>query len=352
MINNEDIKNMATSVLNTPINSLQGNPTLSEVLLINIMPKSLLHRTRVIRNTETLQSYKEEFLLGSFQQYLEDIKQELTLCYKKLPDSDTAESIKLETEIEAMEKIINRANVIQEVILRKISEKPSDKALLEYSKINNSKQNKSTTIENTSGTWLDIFKELCERRNEPWRRKILAEAYIQEQEISNSISLKTLWEIGLIETTTFELFIAFLSSSVYLDDDYPMVFYDHKNDDSFMHEYVEVDDLRETTLFQIINHLEEYGLIMHGSVLFNSNEKINGFSKNHNFYIEHTPQIKDSTGSELKFTGYHCTDLGLDIYRVCSDMVNLNTLSDNNYEELKELLSKYQETITIIEVIE
>ncbi len=182
-------------------------------------------------------------------------------------------------------------------------------------------------IENTSPSWFDMFREIATRMNEDWREDLLARCAALEDVLPGSISLRTLWNIGLLETQIFHAFALFLDSSIDLDG-YPVI-------------VLERDDLTlniESTegnfhgiLIHIISGLIDWGLVQHGEFVLPSDQPIKMTAQDKSAELINLRQ-KEKETTLMQFNGYHCTDLGLDLYRLYEP--KYNHLSDLNFQEL------------------
>lgn len=68
------------------------------------------------------------------------------------------------------------------------------------------KEPPSTDYIEISPHWLDKFFELSSKRNEPWRANLLSMALARESIKKDSISAKTLWNIGTLDEDDFHSF--------------------------------------------------------------------------------------------------------------------------------------------------
>ncbi len=73
---------------------------------------------------------------------------------------------------------------------------------------------KNNSQEFGSPTWYDMFREIAMRRCEVWRRDLLAKCAAIEDESPGTITLKTLWNIGILETQSFLLLSLFFDSGI------------------------------------------------------------------------------------------------------------------------------------------
>lgn len=186
--------------------------------------------------------------------------------------------------------------------------------------------------EDTSPSWFDMFRDIATRMNEDWREDLLARCAALEDVSPGSISLRTLWNIGLLETQMFHAFALFLDSSIDLDG-YPVI-------------ALEQDDLTlniESTegkfhgvLIHIISGLMDWGLVQHGDFVLPSDEPIEMTTKDKQAELINLRQKPGST-TLMRFSGYHCTDLGLDLYRLYDP--RYNHISSLSFQALLDILN-------------
>ncbi|ENM5732264.1 DUF2806 domain-containing protein [Vibrio mimicus] len=185
----------------------------------------------------------------------------------------------------------------------------------------------------TSPSWFDMFREIATRMNEDWREDLLARCVALEDVSPGAISLRTLWNIGLLETQMFHAFALFLDSSIDLDG-YPII-------------ALEQDDLTlniESTegefhgvLIHIISGLIDWGLVQHGDFVLPSDEPIVMTAKDESAELINMRQ-KEGATTLMRFSGYHCTDLGLDLYRLYEP--KYNHISQLSFQALMDILKE------------
>ena len=67
-------------------------------------------------------------------------------------------------------------------------------------------------------SWWDMFEGLARRRNETWRRELLARALVEYDRVPGSIGLKAIWELGMMESDDFGCLAAFCDSALHIDE--------------------------------------------------------------------------------------------------------------------------------------
>lgn len=182
--------------------------------------------------------------------------------------------------------------------------------------------------------WWDQFESIARRRNEPWRTDLLARALVNIAGDPKSISLKALWEIGMLESDDFTLLSLFCDSAVYVDSK-PLVIL--LPEEQVKHEF-EVDNGAATVnLAHAISALIDRRLIQRSETQFDTTEPV---------VLEHlsgchllTHKLPHATGvknSAIQIAAYGPTDYGLDICNLYS--ANANVASDLSFEKLKSTL--------------
>jgi Protein of unknown function (DUF2806) len=284
---------------------------------------------------------KEQYLNGKLTvrelATREDIFKKLTTViadqlknrFEKIEKARTPMAIcKLQDEIESLEKKLLYISTIK-MTLSGLKQKPEGALGLGLKDSETSGSQKQT-----SPTWFDMFKEIAERRSEPWRRELLSEAAKVEIESPDSVSLKTLWNLSLLDDHIFKMFTAFLESATYIDG-YPVVM--PEDDTVLIHAVLESEENGRTTLILALTALMEHGLVSSADFQVSSSDLIHGLTATRNFQLKHNfPKQNESDLPYLTFSGYHCTDLGLDIARLCSTP-NLNAYSELGLDALISL---------------
>lgn len=256
--------------------------------------------------------------------------------YTKLLNAKTSASIlKYQSEIEYVEKQIRYLSTLKSCVKHLGQADGGAIGLADAPPVED-------TSANTSPTWFDMFKEIAERRCEPWRRELLGKAAALELGHAEFISLKSLWHISILEGDAFEMFSVFLNSAIYLDG-YPTILLDR----SVLNIAIETaDGKRQAMLAHVVGALVENGLISWNEVDLRSNDSIEVKTQTRRNLIVHdissepkpATEADDADGSVyLRFKGFHCTDIGLDLARLCTP--HLNHVSDLNYDELVEIFS-------------
>lgn len=184
---------------------------------------------------------------------------------------------------------------------------------------------------NTPSPWYNMFQDVAMRMNEDWREDLLARCVAIEDRMPGSISLKTLWNIGMLESQTFYAFALFLDSSIDLDG-YPSILL---NRDDLSVKVNSIDDSYSGVLIILISALIDHGLIQYGEFEISTVKPINVTCEQGSGKITNHKQAK-GIETYIRLEGYHCTDLGLDLYRLYDPIYN--SISKLNYKALKDII--------------
>jgi hypothetical protein len=265
-----------------------------------------------------------------FQKVAVAVADEIRKRTEKLGSSKAPATIlKLQSEIDALEKRLAYLATVRLTVGR-LGETPEGAIGL-----GQDPNDAAQTGNSTSPTWFDLFREIAERKCEPWRRELLAAAAKFEIEYPDSISLKTLWNLSLLDDHVFALFTTFLESAGYLDG-YPAIIYD--NDEQLIHATVDSERFGHTTLVLALTTLIEHGLVSNADFQLACDEPIRGLTKTRWFeLVLKIPKRDSPVEASMRFSGYHCTDFGLDIARLCSTPI-LNKYSEMTLDSITDLL--------------
>jgi hypothetical protein len=270
-----------------------------------------------------------------FQKVAVAVANEIKKRTEKLGSAKSpATIVKLQSEVDALEKRLAYLATVRLTVGR-LGDTPEGAIGLGQDQSDFEQSGKAT-----SPTWFDLFREIAERKCEPWRRELLAAAAKFEIEYPDSISLKTLWNLSLLDDHVFALFTTFLESAGYLDG-YPAIIYD--NDEQLIHATVDSERFGHTTLVLALTTLIEHGLVSNADFQLSSEEPIRGVTKTRWFELVHKLPEQDAPfDGALSFSGYHCTDFGLDVARLCSTPI-LNEYSEITLDSLADLLKGKEE---------
>lgn len=185
----------------------------------------------------------------------------------------------------------------------------------------------------TSPSWYDMFRDIAMRMKEDWREDLLARCIALEDSSSGSVSLKTLWNIGLLETQMFHAFALFLDSSIDLDG-YPVIVLGR---DDLTINVESTDGSYHGILIYLISGLIDNGIIQHGEFELPSEEPIEVTGYECSAIITNHEQQEGKT-TLIRLEGYNCTDLGLDLYRLYDP--EYNDISSLNFKALTDMLEE------------
>jgi Protein of unknown function (DUF2806) len=269
-----------------------------------------------------------------FTKITHSLGSELAKRTEKLVKARTPLSIlKAQEEIDILERSLSYLSTIRMTLGRLGAERLGAIGLGESSPQESSK-------EETSPSWFDMFRNLAEQRSEPWRRELLAEAARIELEVPGSISLRSLWNISLLDDHVFEFFTGFLESCAYMDG-YPCILIEEAE----QIQSAAIFDRKgaQASLLVAATTLIEYGLVSLADFGMESAQAIKGLTKTRHFTITHQlPETRNPIRPELRFSGYHCSDLGLDLARLCGTP-KLNEHSELSLNNLIELMKDHTE---------
>lgn len=223
-----------------------------------------------------------------------------------------------------------------------------DSSTTQNSEYSVEEENSEYTVQNYSPTWFSLFKEIAERDSEPFRQLLIARAAAYEFQNPGSISLKTLWNIGLIDEQLFDYFNLFLESSLYFNGQAAIIFDKSKHGSEFF----DVQGGR-VSLAVVLSSLIEHGLISYDMFQMDSFKPISINSLTYHAKMNYSPIVGEDEEDSyilpyIQLEGYHCTDLGVDIFRFC-DIPPLNSISDKNYIELKNQVMGSEEITLVLQ---
>jgi hypothetical protein len=245
------------------------------------------------------------------------------------------QSPSVRSEIEAMQGDMRLLSTFRDAVRicddRSLLTQPSD--------IDNSHTDKQEddngTEHRVDASWWDTFETLARRRNEVWRRELLAKALVEYDRVPGSISLKAIWEIGMMEGDDFGCLAAFCDSALHIDGK-PVVLLEPQQQAQFRFE--DADGLREINLAHTISALIDAGLVSQAATQFSSKEPVclehlNGPTW---FIHQHVSQEVDAN-HDIQINGFFVNDVALDICRLYEP--KLNIASNASFEEFRTLLT-------------
>lgn len=294
-----------------------GNPAMH--IFLRLIPEQFRKKYLIGKIQNESVKHNKDF----FDSYIESISNKKIELLNSNPSSDI-NIFDNQRTIDDLKKHYNLIITLRDTYIGLINQY-NDKKYIE----NHSKEEQPSFNEKTSISWFDLFKEIAERDCESWRRALIVQAAIHESLQPGSISLKVLWNIAMLEESTFLLFQVYLETSVLLDD-YPVILFNDENSNEPT--YLSMPDEKEvyTTLSLMTASLLEHGLISIGDFQLSTIDDIFGITKNHFFKLK-------CKAENISFPGTHCTDLGLALFQLYPK-IQFNEYSDKNFVELMEML--------------
>jgi len=185
-------------------------------------------------------------------------------------------------------------------------------------------------------SWWDVFESMARRTNEDWRRELLARALAENDREPGSISLKSIWEIGMMEADDFGCLAAFCDSALHIDGK-PVILLEPDEQARFKFEIE--DDSREIVLAHGVSALIDAGLVARASTQFDTNEPVELEHMSGPTWFSHRP-LDDSEGAghRIQIDGFFVNDVALDICRLYEP--RLNIASDASFKEFRERLTQ------------
>lgn len=188
----------------------------------------------------------------------------------------------------------------------------------------------------TDVSWLDTFEMFARRRNEDWRTQLFARALIEDDKDPGCISLKSLWELGMMEADDFGSLAVFCDCALYIDDG-PMIFLEPE--EQVKYEMDTEDGLRTVNLAYAISRLIETGLVHKSSVQFETSDPVRLDHYSGPSSLEHFPPQPDGIKrSAIQIDGFGVSNSALDICRLYQP--KRNDASDANFTLFQKLLNE------------
>lgn len=200
--------------------------------------------------------------------------------------------------------------------------------------------------EQTDRSWWSVFEDFARRPNEDWRTGLLAKALEANSSESGAISLRALWEIGMLEEEDFNALAIFCDSSLHVDGK-PIILLDPDEQNNFV---FDLGNGMEGNLAYCVSALVDRGLLQKALTQFDTTEPVRLEHLSGPHCLRHTPPgSEDYRNSAIQIAAYGPTDYALDICRLYS--ANFNEASDENYENLKSTLEAAAESEDSIGVV-
>ncbi len=182
--------------------------------------------------------------------------------------------------------------------------------------------------------WWDNFESMARRRNEPWRTELLARALVEVDSDPEAISLKALWEIGMLDYNDFRMLAVFCDSALLVDGK-PLVLIDPEDQVNF--EFDIEDGTIRMNLAYIVADLIDSRLIQKAETQFDTSEPVElKHASGSHLFTHKPPNSKPGDNSAIQIAAYGPTDYGLDICRLYTPISN--PASDASFEVLKSTL--------------
>lgn len=182
-------------------------------------------------------------------------------------------------------------------------------------------------------SWWDTMEALARRRNEPWRVDLMAKAILENDREPGCISLKSIWEIGMMEADDFGCLAAFCDSALYIDGK-AMVLIDPEMQAKF--EFDDWDQVRSLNLAHAISRLVDAGLVVRSSIQFDISDRVELGYQDGPTYMSRSPQTGDEAVLEIRMDGFGASDVAMDICRLYEP--NHNLASKANLDAFKQLM--------------
>lgn len=182
-------------------------------------------------------------------------------------------------------------------------------------------------------SWWSMFEDFARRPNEDWRIDLLARALAASEMEPGAIRLKALWEIGMLEADDFGALALFCNCAVHIDGK-PLILLSPEEQNEFA---PDLGDGRVGNLAYVVADLVDRRLIQKSITQFETTEPVHLDHQSGPHYLRHRPtDAEEGQQSMIQISAYGPTDYTLDICRLYD--VNLNEVSDANYESLQRTL--------------
>lgn len=183
-------------------------------------------------------------------------------------------------------------------------------------------------------SWWDTIESLARRRNEAWRTELLARAMVEYDREPGCIRLKSIWEIGMMESDDFGLLAAFCDSSLYIDKK-AMVLLAPEEMAKFR--FDADDSIREVNLAYAVSALMDTGLIVQSSVQFDTSQPVVlGYKSGPTTFIHQYAARTELDTTAIQIDGFGANDIAMDICRLYAPKQNV--ASDASFDIFKELM--------------
>lgn len=183
-------------------------------------------------------------------------------------------------------------------------------------------------------SWWDTFETFARRRNEPWRIELLARAIGENDLEPGSISLKSLWEIGMMEKADFDCLSTFCDSALYVDGKALVLI---EPQVQVKYEFELGDGKRVVNLAYAVSALEDAGLIVRSQTQFDTTDLVQlDHMSCKTIFIHTPPERRPGEKSAIRVDAFSAGDIAMDICRLYSP--KFNEASEANFALFKELM--------------
>lgn len=185
-------------------------------------------------------------------------------------------------------------------------------------------------------SWWDTVESFARRRNEAWRTDLLARAIVAYEDLPGSISLKSIWEIGMMEGGDFGCLSAFCDSALDIDGK-AVVLLDPTDQAKFFID--SADGLRSINLAHAISSLVDAGLVHQSRIEFETTEEvILGHLGGPTYFNQTHPQRSTRQPCFIQIDAFGGTNVAMDICKLYS--ARRNAASDANFELFKSIMKE------------
>lgn len=189
--------------------------------------------------------------------------------------------------------------------------------------------------------WLDNFESLARRRNEPWRVELLSRAIAEIELSSRSISLKALWELGMLEEDDFNLLAIFCDSALDVDGRPLMLILP---EEQIKFELDSKDGAGVYNLAYAVNMLVDKRLVQKIETQVETSCPVLLKHSMGAHYLHHTIEnLSEDSKTAIQIIAFEPTDYCLDICRLYDP--DHNSVSYANFEILKNTLEEGSEKV-------
>lgn len=221
-----------------------------------------------------------------------------TILEKIKVENDGEKTLKLSRELREISKQYRKTLVVSKAI----DYVPFYQSLIKHNEIPRFIAENPAPVENRP--WMDIFSDFAEKNNERWRQELLSQALAKEAVAPKSVSLKAIWNIGVLEEDVFESLSIFMDTCATLDI-YPLIV---PTEDGLNEEFIPIPNTNKGIAFStLFTNLSEHQLATHMDIEIAS-------TKPGKFEYDNQEYELSTKADWLKLNGYCLTDIGLEIF--------------------------------------